>query len=621
MAENPPADPENDPVTDPGIDDGFEALLTHLRETRGFDFTGYKRTSLRRRIQHRMDQVGIEGFAAYVDHLEVTPDEFAALFNTILINVTGFFRDPDTWSYLRTDVLPGLLEARPADTVIRVWCAGCASGEEAYTIAILLAELLGPEEFGRRVKIYATDVDEDALAYARAATYTERELQGVPADLRERWFEPVGSRHAFRKDLRRSVIFGRNDLVQDAPISRIDLLSCRNTLMYFTPQTQAGMMSRFRFALAPHGVLVLGRAEMLLSHGRLFEPIDLKSRVFRKNRSVAAGVTPMSPEFVADRRGAGTMDRLREHALAAGPVPQIVLTGDDVVALANQRAEELLGVGARDVGRPLRDLEVSYRPVELRSVVERVRMNRTAERITEVRLERAGETRWFAVDVAPLVAADGGRLGVSVAFHDVSAAHRLQGELERANAQLESLYEELQSTSEELETTNEELQSTVEELETTNEELQSTNEELETMNEELRSSNDELQSTNDEVRVRSGQLDGVNEFLESILSSLRSGVIVLDRQLQVTVWNAVAEEMWGLRREEVLGQHVFNLDMGLPTDGLRTAARKVLADRDHTDVLEVDAVNRRGRTVTVRIAVNPLLGTDGAVSGCVLLMD
>jgi two-component system, chemotaxis family, CheB/CheR fusion protein len=205
--------------TETAPDEAFEALLVHVKETRGFDFTGYKRSSLTRRVGRRMEQIGVSDHAEYLDHLELTPGEFTSLFNTILINVTSFFRDPEAWAYLRTEVLPPMIAAKPLGEPLRVWCAGCASGEEAYTLAMVLCELLGPEDFRNRVKIYAIDVDEEGLATARQASYGEREILLVPPQLRERYFEETAGRWVFRADLRRSVIFGRNDLVQDAPIS------------------------------------------------------------------------------------------------------------------------------------------------------------------------------------------------------------------------------------------------------------------------------------------------------------------------------------------------------------------------------------------------------------------
>jgi len=243
-------------VTQP--DPHLEALLAYLREERGFDFTGYKRASLARRVSRRIGQVGVDGYAEYLDHLQVHPDEFTALFNTVLINVTGFFRDPAAWERLRTDVLPGLLADRNPAGPVRAWCAGCASGEEAYTLAMVLAEVLGVDRFRDHVKIYATDVDEEELAQARSGSYTVRQVAGVPPELLERYFEPDSDRYVFRRDLRRCLIFGRNDLVQDAPISRLDVLVCRNVLMYFTAETQQRILGRFHFALTERGVLFLG---------------------------------------------------------------------------------------------------------------------------------------------------------------------------------------------------------------------------------------------------------------------------------------------------------------------------------------------------------------------------
>jgi two-component system CheB/CheR fusion protein len=605
-------------------DPSFEALLSHLKEARAFDFTGYKRSSLVRRVDRRMAQVGCTEYVDYLDYLQVHPDEFTALFNTILINVTGFFRDPDAWDYLRVESLPALIAARRPDAPIRVWSAGCASGEEAYTLAITLAETLGPEEFRDRVKIYATDVDDDGLVQARQATYSERGVAGVPPDLLEKYFEKVNNRYVFRKDLRRSVIFGRNDLVQDAPISRIDLLVCRNTLMYFNAETQSRILGRFHFAIADHGLLFLGKAEMLLSHAGLFTPVDLKRRVFRK---IIFQPSPHQP-FLAEVGAFPTrdelvgLDHLRNETFYASPVAQIVVTADGLIAMANRQAEMLFGVSSRDVGRPFRDLDVSFRPAELRRHIEQAHIDRRAIRVPNVDLHRPGhEAIHLEIQVTPVVGADSGLLGVTISFQDVTEARRLQEELEQANRQLESAYEELQSTNEELETTNEELQSTVEELETTNEELQSTNEELETMNEELQSTNDELQNINDQLQDSTTKLDDANAFLEAVLTSLRAGVAVLNRELQIQAWNRRAEDLWGLRQEEALGEHFLNLDIGLPTDQLRPLIRQALSDGKGPITLELDAVNRRGKTVRVRIECSPLANVGGRVSGAVLVME
>ena len=605
-------------------DHQFEGLLQYLKEARGFDFTGYKRSSLMRRVGRRMSQIGVGSYPDYLDYLQVHPDEFTALFNTILINVTDFFRDPETWSYLQDEVMAPMLRVKPADWPIRVWSAGCASGEEAYSLAIMLAEMLGVDEFRQRVKIYATDVDDEALTHARHATYSERAVRAIPGDLVERYFEATGAGYVFRKDLRRSVIFGRNDLVQDAPISRIDLLVCRNTLMYFNAETQARILSRFHFALAPSGVLFLGRAEMLISHSGMFVPIDLKRRVFRcvPRPAPGNGITLAELPSVPSRNEPRALDNLRNEAFVAGPVASIVVTSDGLVALANRLAESLFGVSSRDVGRPFRDLDVSYRPVELRRHIEQAQLDRRVVMVSDVEYQHNGEPMFLNVQVSPLVHTDGSLLGVSLVFHDVTTARRLQRELEMTNRELESAYEELQSTNEELETTNEELQSTVEELETTNEELQSTNEELETMNEELQSTNDELQNINDQLRESTAQLDDSNAFLQTVLTSLRAGVAVVNRDLQVVVWTGPAEDLWGLRRDEAVGQHFLNLDIGLPTDKVRPLLRQVFMDGGGVHDLRVPAVNRRGRNIVVRVTCSALNPTASAMpSGAILVME
>ena len=599
-----PAGPGDDPAEDPE----FEALLEFLKESRGFDFTGYKRSSIRRRVVRRMQQVGADSFVEYLDRLQVDTGEFTQLFNTVLINVTAFLRDPEAWRELSEQIVPQILAPKSRGEPVRAWSAGCASGEEAYGLAMIFAEALGIDEFRERVKVYATDVDEDALGTARQATYSEKELSTLPAGWRDRYFERSGSRFAFRGDLRRSIIFGRNDLVQDAPIGRLDLLVCRNTLMYLNAETQAQVLRRFHFALNTAGVLFLGKAEMLLSHGRLFLPIDLKRRFFRKADHVdAAG---RLSGMTGRHNGRAQLDvQLEDSTLYASPLATVVVTPDEIVAKANQRAEAQLGVTSREIGRRFTELDLCHRIAGLRAAFEDVRRQRTPLWQHEAEFSRsATETLYFDIQIAPLPAADDEDVSVAVFFTDVTRYRRMTGELQTAHRQVENAYEELQSMVEELETTNEELQSTVEELETTNEELQSTN--------------DELQSMNDELRERTSQLDHANDFLESVLTSLRTAVVVVDSDFIVQAWNGRADDLWGLRTEEAVGQHLLNLDIGLPTDRLRPRVRDVLTGQsDGAEPLRVEAINRRGRTVQLMISTSPLTGRDGHPSGAIVLMD
>jgi len=630
-----PDEPGPDTETDPAQGDGavvpdgpkLDELLRHIKEERGFDFTGYKRASLARRVERRMQAVEIGAVAEYVDFLIVHPEEYNRLFDTILINVTSFFRDPSAWDYLREEFVPALAiasEARP----IRVWCAGCASGEEAYSLAIVLAEHIGVDQVRERVKVYATDVDEDALAYARSATYTEREVQGVPEELREKYFEPVGNRFLVRKELRRSVIFGRNDLVQDAPISHVDVLTCRNTLMYFNAETQAQVLNRLHFALRPDGVLFLGKAEMLLSHTAHFRAVEIKRRFFRKIPAGPRDRRLMAPTLPVIPPGDGPTDddvaQLLQSALMSSGAAQVVLDADNRLAFVNSRAMHLFGLTGRDMGRPVQDLEMSYRPVELRAHIEETVSSRQSRWLRDVDLVRGvAEPTSLDIQLVPLTHSSGTPIGLTIVFNDVTAHRRLQHELEYANRQLETAYEELQSTVEELETTNEELQSTVEELETTNEELQSTNEELETMNEELQSMNDELHFSNEALREGQDEVARLNRFMVSVLSSMHSGVVVVDPDLHILAWNARSEDLWGIRGDEAVGQHLMNLDIGLPVERLHGPLRSRLTDGGSPpETVEVEAVNRRGRPVAVRVTVTDILDEyGGQVTAAMLLMD
>lgn len=606
-------------------DPAFEVLLQYLKRTRGIDFTGYKRPSLMRLTSKRMQRVGVQQFSDYLDYLEANPLEINILFDALLLKVTTFFRDAPAWNCIAEEVIPRILETKPDNELIRVWSAGCASGEEAYTIAILLAEALGEEDYKRRVKIYATDLDEEAVTRGRLATYTARELRDVPEALVEKYFDVSRNVYTFRSDLRRCIIFGRNNLVSDAPIGHLDLLMCRNTLMYFNAETQARVLARFHFALRDRGFLFVGKAEMLLTHSNLFTPVNLKYRIFSKISKVTmrdrllimaeAGNTEVGNNLMQHMR-------LRDEAFEYLPVAQIVVDINGNLALANRLARLLFSITNQDINRPLQDLQVSYRPLELRSRIEQVYAERRPIQITNIELSTSGETNsiYLDIEVIPLIDINAEFLGVSIVFHDATRYTQLQQELLRSTQELETAYEELQSANEELETTNEELQSTNEELETTNEELQSTNEELETMNEELQSSNEELQATNDELRDRTDELNRVNAFMESILTSLQMGMVVLNNRLSVQLWNGGAGNLWGLKAQEVEGHFFFDLDMGLPLDLLREPVRACQSGVSNYHEVVLQAINRRGRTIRCRVICTPLIVANQQ-HGVILLME
>jgi two-component system CheB/CheR fusion protein len=611
-------------VNDGRADTTLEALLGFIKESRGFDFTGYKRSTIERRVAKRMAAVETERYDDYLDYLEVHGEEFAELFNTLLINTTAFFRDPQTWEYLAAEITPQLLSARPDESPIRVWCAGCASGEEPYSVAMVLARVMGDVAFRDRVKIYATDVDEEALDLARHGAYLPRQIEDIPPDALERFFERTDQRYVVRKDLRRSVIFGRNDLIQDAPISRIDLLVCRNTLMYFTAETQSHILRRFHFALDDDGYVLLGKSEMLITHMELFAPVELKRRVFRKviKPALRDRVRVMAGNAVRNNPPLET-ENLREAAFDIGGPAHVVLDHNRALVMANDAARRLFGLSLNDFGRPVQDLELSYRPVELRSQLDALDRDPRVAEISSIQWRSGESDRILDVRLTPLLS-DGTAMGTSIAYLDVTEPRRLQDQLATSKRELEQAYEELQSTVEELETTNEELQSTNEELETTNEELQSTNEELETMNEELQSSNEELETMNEELRHRTQEVNDVNAFLETILSTIGLAVAVVDRNQRVQIWNGKARELWGVTPEEAEDEHLLSLDIGLPVDQLRAQLRSTLGGESKREEVILDATNRRGKPFQCRVTFLPLGSGgdgDGNASGVIMMME
>jgi two-component system, chemotaxis family, CheB/CheR fusion protein len=607
-----------------GTDRQFEDLLEHMKALRGFDFTAYKRTTLARRIQKRMETIHVPTYEDYSARLEADPDEFTQLFDTILINVTGFFRDENPWQYIAEEVIPDIVRQHAPGEAIRIWSAGCSSGEEAYTIAMLLAEAVGEERFREDVKIYATDVDEEALKTARQGAYLAREVKDVPAQYLEKYFERQEALFSFRKDLRRCLIFGRHDLLSDAPISKVDLLICRNTLMYFNSDSQARILARFYFALNETGYLFLGKSEMLLTHQSTFTPVQMKLRIFRKvpKPSTRDRLLIMAQGGLEDLGNqVSNHVRVREAAFETDPDAQLVVDVQGNVTLANSRARALFNIMPTDIGRPLQDLDVSYRPVELRSLINQSSSQMATVEAKDITWTMGGQQLWLDVQVYPLRDNADRVIGSKIVFSDVTDFVFLQQELQNSRNELETSFEELQSTNEELETTNEELQSTIEELETTNEELQSTNEELETMNEELQSANEELETLNDEMRLRTDDMFRTNMFLDTVLKMLEVAAIVLNSDMEVELWNKRSEELWGLRADEVKGKNFFILDIGLPVTELKDHVLKCLSDGEDLRDFTLTARTRTGRDIRCLVSCTPLLGRNREVSGIVLMVQ
>jgi two-component system CheB/CheR fusion protein len=626
MSDSDDGEAQAEPV--PATDPGFRPLLDKLSTTYNFDFREYKEPLLARRIRARMAALRIEGFDAYARYLDQHADEHIALFNTILINVTTFFRDPDAWKLIGSDVIPRIVDAARESRSIRIWCAGCSSGEEPYSITMLLAEHLGDRAGEYLVKIYGTDVDEDALSTARHAVYRLEQLKEVPSELVDRYFARDGQLYRFRRELRRWCIFGSHNLTQAPPLSHIDLLVCRNVLIYFTSELQERILARFHYAIREHGYLFLGRSESLLARSRMFRPVQLKWRIFERASSVGRQVSAVLPDR-DERHGTSAehlprteaSDPLRSpRALDVLPAAVVIIDTTDTVVAWNPAADALFDIPpASAQGRKFRDLDVSYRVEALRSRIEDVKSRHAPARLENVTLgRRNGDTVYADVSILPIVEAY--RLvGVLVFAIETTEHARLKDQMSGIAEQHATAIEELQSTNEELETTNEELQSSNEELETTNEELQSTNEELETTVEELQAANTELGALNAELETRTAELNRLDSSHQALLNSLEDGLAVLDREGLVTVWNHAAFRMWGLRPEQALNRQFFALPLGDAAGPVRATFERALVAAVAAEVSDVPFTLPGGtRPGTLRML--PVRGPSGEVTGVVAVM-
>jgi len=532
-------------------DIALKDLLQELAEHRGFDFRGYKKTTLERRFRKRMFQLNIGTYADYGEYIRKNADEATELLNTILINVTEFFRDPPAWEILRNEILPPILKGLKSGASFRAWSAGCASGEEAYSVAIILSEFFGPRIAEFDIKIYATDIDDDALTTARRGEYSAEALRRVRPEWRGKYFHGKGMLRVNR-EIRRLVIFGRSNLGQDAPISHVDLLLCRNVLIYFDSELQNQILARLHYALEPGGILFLGKSESQLTNSTQFRRLNARWRIFQRITPAPAGETGIVKPAEVDDRMAISEEAQREldllrtqhrYMLETLRLGILVLGLDDTILQNNTAMLILYGLTPVELsGRRLQETDLFARMPEVATHLQASRLNNETVRFQN-RVKVGGEDHQLEVTLRPVMDDRGTRTGTLIYCEDVTVQEKLQTTIE----ELESTSEELQSANEELETTNEELQSTNEELETTNEELQSTNEELETTNEELQSLNEELETTNQELEERTKDLDQVNSLYAQTLEKIRLPVLLVNPERHIEFWNSTALRLFGFK--------------------------------------------------------------------------
>ncbi|WAS87605.1 CheR family methyltransferase [Corallococcus sp. NCRR] len=623
-------------ATKPPRDNELEAILEKVRQVRNFDFRNYKRATLQRRIERRMQATRCRSRAAYLTLLERDPVEVSTLVSSMLIKLTCFFRDKEVWQALEQSV-GELIRQRP-DTELRIWSAGCATGEEAYSLAIIAAEALGPGYPGAELKVFGTDVDEDAIATARRGVYAPEQLENVSPERLARFFVRTGNSYTVRKEIRRAVVFGVNNLVSDAPVSRIDIILCRNVFIYLDAELQKRVLARFQFALRRNGLMVLGRSELIPFAARLFRPIDLARRIYRKDGQAEVTSTtqdrlPPEPSTLPRLFEPG-MDSERSflrNLLDSHPCPHIATDNDGTVTLWSRAAArmwnrnegEMLGKKLATLGLPGLggDLLVDQS--------QRVRSGHSEREVADGVMEVAnGDPLSLRIQVVPLREAGGGRQqGLLYIIHDVTHLRGVEQNLRAAQEEVQAMQlrmqsstEELRASNEELETTNEELQSANEELQTTNEELQSTNEELETTNEELQSANSELDATNRELAHRTLEMDALTFRQHTIIRTLSAAVLVLDGDGRITTWNLAAERLLGLTERETVGQFLWSLHVPALKRALLLKLRRHLQEKRSLRMESIPYQLPHGGKGSATLVATPLI-TDTHVLGSIILFE
>ena len=525
---------------------GMSNIHALLRMRTGHDFSEYKARTFQRRLQRRMQVVETAKLEDYAERLRRDPDEVGALFRDLLIGATDFFRDAEAFQALETLIIPKLFEGKAADDEVRVWIPGCATGEESYSIAILLREHMDRGQGAPKVQIFATDIDEAAMGVARAARYPVTLVKEVSPERLDRFFVHEAGTYRLAKEVREMCVFSTHSVVRDPPFSRLDLISCRNLLIYLKTELQAQVFPLFHYALRPGGYLLLGLSENVSQHTELFLPVDKKNRVFRRRDLVVRPSLALQQFLPYGRRektasGASESqllqrsDRMRNVANTIverfAPSYVIVDEAGDVLHFSPETGKYLQAAA----GPPTRDIIALARPglrADLRAALDRAKQS--GHRVTRDRVvvQTDGDVQIIDLTVEPI--AEGNEIAYGVVFADRGVVRTADGNAGEAVAagedasvqqierELRETKERLQSTIEELKTANEEFRSSNEELMSVNEELQSSNEELESSKEELQSVNEELVTVNIELHNKLDELDRANSDLNNLFQTRRS---------------------------------------------------------------------------------------------------
>ena len=577
----------------------LQKILRLLSARTGHDFSLYKKSTLYRRIEKRASLHQIAGISEYARFVEQSPEEIDALFHELLIGVTRFFRDPEAFDYLQNEVIPDLVNNAAQGSSIRVWLPACSTGEEAYSLAILLWECIDKLQFGAGIKIqvFATDIDERAIEVARKGFYPGNIAADVSPERLESFFTQAGSGYMVKKLIRDTVVFAQQNLISDPPFTRMDIISCRNLLIYFSPELQRKIFPIFHYALNPNGILFLGTAEGIGSFEELFSTIDSKWKVFRRKEMIPTRARlmeiPFSSSFVGthDIENLETEDAvdvkeaLRRTLLERYAPPSVVVTADGDIVLVSGRTGKYLEPAEGNAALNINAMAREGLRLELSGAIHRSSKHKTVVTLMSLNVKTNGDYQKVDVIVSPLVQQGGVSELFVVTFDDVispeaadtitGSAGKPQGRDVELEKELSYTKERLQSTLEEMESTSEELKSSNEELQSTNEELQSTNEELTTSKEELQSLNEELVTLNTELQTKIDDLTTLNNDIVNLMNSTQVATIFLDGKLRIKRFTPAVVGTFNLR----------SIDVGRPITDITQNLLYETIEQDVTDVL------------------------------------